>query len=64
MMDFIAGVLFMILGTVFTIWPRTLWWLRRGWLSDREPTRADLLFSRLSGVIVGVMGFALIWQSS
>ena len=60
MMNLIVEVLFVLLGTAFTIWPRALWWLRRGWLSDREPTRADLLFSRLSGVIVTVMGFALI----
>lgn len=60
MMNAVMGIECVILGVIFALRPRSLWWLRRGWLSDREPTRADLLFGRLAGVIVTVMGFALI----
>ena len=59
MMNAVVGIECVILGVIFALRPRSLWWLRRGLLSDRKPTRADLLFSRLAGVIVTVMGFAL-----
>ena len=60
MMNVVVGIECVILGVIFALRPRSLWRLRRGWLSDREPTHAGLQFSRLSGAIVTVMGFALI----
>ncbi len=60
MMNIILGIIFVILGAIFTIWPRSLWWWRYGWLSDREPTCVSLWLYRLTGVIMTVMGFTLI----
>ena len=59
MMNIIVGLIFVALGTFFTLWPRALWSLRWGWILDREPTRIEMAFARAAGVTLGVIGLAL-----
>ena len=59
MMNIIVGLIFVALGTCCALWPRALWWLRWGWLLDREPTRMELLFDRMGGMIIAVLGLAM-----
>ena len=60
MMNIIVGALFVILGAIFTLWPRSLWWWRWGWLHDREPSRLNLVLSSVSGALMVVIGLILI----
>lgn len=60
MMNLIAGLLFVALGTFFTLCPRALCWLHwTNWFRDREPTRVELLLARVVGVTIAIAGLAL-----
>ena len=59
MMNLIVGLAFVALGTFFALWPRALWWLRWGWLMDREPSHIERLLARVNGVILAAVGLTL-----
>ena len=59
MMNIIVGLIFVVLGVCFALWPRALWRFRWGWLRNREPTRVELLFERMGGVMIALTGLAM-----
>ena len=62
-MDIIFSLIFVALGTLFTLRPKLFWCLWRGWMSgNREPNDWELLRSRISGVAMAAAGmFILYW---
>ena len=59
MMNIIVGLIFVALGVCIVLRPRALWRFRWGWLRNREPTRVELLFERMGGVMIAVFGLVM-----
>ena len=59
MMNIIVGLIFVVLGVCCALWPRAFWGLfwRRLWV--REPTRTELLVTRVCGVVRAIAGLAI-----
>ena len=52
-----VGILLMGLGTFYLVSPRTGWYLSYGWrFKNAEPSDAALIFGRISGAVVLVIG--------
>lgn len=48
---------FIIAGILTAIFPEYAWYLSRGiWYKDSEPTDFALIFTRIGGVIIAVIG--------
>ena len=59
MMNIIVGLMFVVLGVCIVLWPRAFCRFRWGWLTNREPTRVELLAARVAGVVCAITGLAL-----
>lgn len=63
-MSVFVGVLALILGVLFAIWPYLGWYLRLGWrLKDAEPSDLALSVDRILGVVLVIIGLVLIVSS-
>ncbi|MCG7378088.1 hypothetical protein MH215_13885 [Paenibacillus sp. ACRSA] len=63
-MSAFIGVLALILGALFAIWPYLGWYLRLGWrLKDAEPSDLALSVDRILGVVLVIIGLILIVSS-
>ncbi|WP_338541173.1 DUF6199 family natural product biosynthesis protein [Paenibacillus tundrae] len=63
-MSVFIGVLALILGVLFAIWPYLGWYLRLGWrLKDAEPSDLALSVDRILGVVLVIIGLVLIVSS-
>lgn len=51
-MNFLLGLVLMLIGIVGVVSPQTLWYVSHGWrYKDAEPSEAVLFFNRVGGVI-------------
>ena len=60
MVKIIESLILVAPGVCFALWPRIFWgflWSR--WLWIREPTRAELLFCRVCGVVIAITGLVM-----
>lgn len=58
----VSGLLLMALGLFEAVFPKAAWYLGYGWrYKDAEPSDAALLFGRVGGVIVIVIGFIMMF---
>jgi len=58
------GALILIaLGAVEVGFPKVFWYLRYGWrYKDAEPSDAALIFARIGGIVVIILGIMLLWR--
>ena len=55
------GFVFIILGLIGVISPRTAWMLEVGWkVKDAEPTEIALVINRLFGIIITIIGIVIL----
>ena len=55
---------FILAGILTAIFPEYAWYLSRGmWYKDSEPTDLALIFTRIGGIIVAVIGTFIIFTS-
>lgn len=54
-------IIFIIAGILTAIFPEYAWYLRHGiWYKDSEPTEDALLFTRIGGAALSVLGVFII----
>ena len=59
MMKFIESLMLVAPGVCFILWPHIFWGVLWRQLWVREPTRGELLFCRVCGVVIAITGLAL-----
>lgn len=63
-MTVVIGVLAIIIGALFAIWPYLGWYLRIGWkLKEAEPSDLAISVDRIIGVVLVIIGLVLIIPS-
>lgn len=51
------GILFILIGLFQVVFPRAAWYIEMGWkFKDAEPSEGYLIFSRIIGVLICIIG--------
>lgn len=55
------GLLFIIIGIIGAVSPRTTWYMSEGWkFKNAEPSDAVLILNRVMGVVFSIIGFLIL----
>lgn len=54
---------FALAGVLQVIFPEQAWWIEHGMPKDAEPSDAGILFTRIGGVILAIIGIIMFFIS-
>ena len=63
-MGAIGGIILFFFGAINAISPETGWHMSEGWkFKDAEPSEAALLWGRICGIVLSIIGVVMIFRS-